>query len=459
MNHRLLSSVAITFTLLVPLRAQEVSPEFKIRVERAEDMETFATILLENLQRCYAENPAKKRSARRGGYEGYGGGYGEGGGYGSGGYGEAGGYGEGGGYGGAEDGGNGGAGGYGIRGRGGSGYGGAGGDEFGGLGGGGGYGDGGGSGLGDEEGGDGGNQKDDGGDGGYGTVSDGSEGGRGRYDGFGMSGGFGMPGGGGFGGMGGAYKRMGDFGNAKKRNPNISTPIAAYLAGQGVVVTVDVPATSLPWEHLRESKDEEKSSRAAPSRWQKAKEQVSTNRMWAHGHWMTKTQCSKCHEGTFSSSDSKAAATSLARLVPKSAGPSLIKVVEAIADALFESTGNIRHLPESESISVVVRYRRWRDGLSSGLPAISNLEFQTTGTRATASIQRLPASFTIRVPAKSVDKEDPNVRAKYIRAVKTKQHVTFFDPGYAGKMSLEELQGEVDKIEKANSTRRGRGRR
>ena len=200
---KLIVTVAVAIGCLAsnPLLGQDVSSEGRKRMERAEDMETFATILLENLQKAYSPAPSK-RSARRG-RGGYAGGYG------------GGGYGGGGGLGGGEGYGGGGGGEY---------EGGYGGDE--GEGEGGGYG-GGGGGLFEE-------------DGGYGAGGGGRPAAGGRGPGMGFGGAMGMSGG----GFGGGSQSQ------SKLASEISTPIAAYLPRTGVVVSVDVPLPILPWEEL-----------------------------------------------------------------------------------------------------------------------------------------------------------------------------------------------------------------
>jgi hypothetical protein len=173
---------------------------------------------------------------------------------------------------------------------------------------------------------------------------------------------------------------------------------------------------------------------------------------------MTKVQCSNCHESL--DFDSDASATSFIGFKRSlTTGPDSSRLVKAIADALVESAGNIRHLPESESITVVVRYRRWKDGLADGKASINSLEFQSTAVKTNPSVQRLPASLTMSVPAVPIVDEEAS-RRFVAEAIK---NVTFFDPGYRGELSLSELYDKVKTTEKKRTAvqpvaRRSRGR-
>ncbi|MEM7314574.1 MAG: hypothetical protein AAF497_15615, partial [Planctomycetota bacterium] len=374
--------------------------------------ETFATILLENLQKVYSPAPAKQkatRGRRRGG----------------------GGYGRGGGLGGGDS--------YEGYGGGGAGEGYGGGDEGGGYGGGG-YG------------------------GGYGGEGDGGYGSAGGGGGGAMSGGgFGsMLGAGGGSGMGFGSMGLGGSGRSGKTQSRligeISTPIAAYLPRTGVVVSVDVPTPILPWEELYELEFSGQSSTTAkaPSRWQKAKEKVSSDRIWAHGHWMTKTQCATCHDGLdFSAINSDSGLGKRVNLKTKPVGPSTEKLVGAIADALFESAGKIRNLHESETINVVVRYRRWKDAMLQEDADINSLEFGSTAIQVKASAQRLPATITVSIPS-SLDVGDEDGRSKFKE--QAQKFATLSDPRYTGELSLAELIAEVnaakDKTKEKSRARR-----
>ena len=276
-----------------------------------------------------------------------------------------------------------------------------------------------------------------GGYGGYG--GEGGYGGGAGYGGGGYEGGYGEGGGGAVGGIYGGGG--GGLVASSSSSPRIEPPIVTYIPVQGVVATVDIPSPSFPWERESTKAKEDTKEAKAPSRWQRAKQKVATDRLWAHGNWMTLTQCNSCHDNV-NQMTAKTPNTSFVKLAnEKNDGVRSELLVKAVADAVRESSGKIRHLEKTDGLTVILRYRRWTDGISAKTPNVSSLVFGQA-TPASGTRHRLPAKLKIDVSAE--DWKQAAGRTKGLLAARIEQSVEILDSSVdLGSKTLREWHQEA----------------
>lgn len=182
----------------------------------------------------------------------------------------------------------------------------------------------------------------------------------------------------------------------------VSLPLATYVPGFGAIFQAEIPAPNRP--HVQE---EDTKVTDTPSRWQRVREKLQASQLWAHGKWMTRTQCNTCHEVTTYHKQKAQIAYSAWGMssTPSSQHvgspnepntPTTHEIKDSVIDALFENGSNLR-LAKGDRVCIELSYRRQ----PSSMVNRTVFESHAMPDRYAAEPQRrgmLPGRISLTVP-------------------------------------------------------------